>query len=451
MSSQTFDLNAGALAPVSDEVSLSQGDITVEGEIPQELNGTLVRNGPNPRSGRFSGGSMLDWWVGDGMVHGLRIAEGQVRWYRNRWHGHLAGGDRPSIPRAEGTRNVNVVGFGGRILALGEGEVPLALSPELDAAAPTTFGGELPTGMQAHPKLDPRTDTLRYFRADWQPPFLEVGSIDRDHRLIERRSVAVDRPVMMHDFAITEHYDIVLHLNVMLELDLLGRGARLPLSWNPDHQARVGIVGRDGSAVRWFEIERCFIQHVVNAFEAGGDEGPIHGAGGNATVVLDAVRYSEFLRFDPATGTHAENPLGLLWRFEFDLHSGAVTERQLDDQPIELPRIDERMTGADYRHLYAVEQPSNVEMRGVRRYDLATGATTSFRPPPGDQNSEPVFVPAGPAEGDGWILSCVYRAATDTSEVVILPAGDLSAGPVACVRLPRRIPAGFHGAWIPTE
>jgi len=45
----------------------------------------------------------------------------------------------------------------------------------------------------------------------------------------------------------------------------------------------------------------------------------------------------------------------------------------------------------------------------------------------------------------------VYRAATDTSDVVILDARAIDAAPVATVHLPRRVPAGFHGAWVPRE
>ncbi len=456
-----FDLNRGPLAPVADEVSLDGAGITVDGEIPTELNGLLIRNGPNPRSGRFEGASMLDWWVGDGMLHGLAITNGAVSWYRNRWLGPdprnagqaLAAPD-PGAPTPKS--NVNVIGFGGRIMALGEGEVPTEVDRQLDPVGPMTFDQTLQNGMTAHPKLDPKSGLLRFFRADWQPPFLQVGAIDEQHRLTDLRQVTVERPVMMHDFAITPRFDLLLHLNVVLDLDLLSGGARLPLRWDPNHQTAILAVPRDGSTPVRFEIAPCFIQHVVNAYERP-DQPEL--------LVLDAIRYSNFLRFDDETGQHLANPLGLLWRYELDTTQGTVTERQLDDRHIELARIDERFTGQPYAQLYAVEQPTDQEMRGLVRYDLETGATTAFPVEPGDQNSEPVFVPhatdRGTAtgrdrvgdsdEGRGWLLCCVYRAATDTTDVVILLADNLDQPPVATVHLPRRIPAGFHGAWIPLD
>nr|WP_249344681.1 carotenoid oxygenase family protein [Corallococcus exiguus] len=170
-----------------------------------------------------------------------------------------------------------------------------------------------------------------------------------------------------------------------------------------------------------------------------------------ACVVLDAVRYPWFLRLDASTGRFADNPVGVLWRYVIDTASGRVDEGPLSDGGIELPRINEGRTGRPYRYLYATEQPTPVEMRGVVRFDHERGATKRYALPPGDQNSEPVFVPCpgGVDEDDGWLMVMVYRAATDSSDLVILDAREIDAEPVATVHLPRRVPAGFHGAWVP--
>jgi carotenoid cleavage dioxygenase-like enzyme len=70
---------------------------------------------------------------------------------------------------------------------------------------------------------------------------------------------------------------------------------------------------------------------------------------------------------------------------------------------------------------------------------------------PGDGVGEPVFVPRTPStpEGDGYILSLVYRALTSTSELLILNAQDIAGEPAAVLKLPRRVPSGFHGACVP--
>ena len=55
--------------------------LKIIGELPRELNGTLYRNGPNPQFD--SPGA--HWFVGDGMLHGVRLEDGKALWYRNRW------------------------------------------------------------------------------------------------------------------------------------------------------------------------------------------------------------------------------------------------------------------------------------------------------------------------------------------------------------------------------
>ena len=63
---------------------------------------------------------------------------------------------------------------------------------------------------------------------------------------------------------------------------------------------------------------------------------------------------------------------------------------------------------------------------------------------------EHVFAPdpdrAG--EDDGWLLSLVTDAATNSTDLVVLDARDIEAGPIARVRLPRRVPLGFHANWF---
>ena len=65
---------------------------------------------------------------------------------------------------------------------------------------------------------------------------------------------------------------------------------------------------------------------------------------------------------------------------------------------------------------------------------------------------EAVFVPSpsGSAdESNGWYIAYVYDPVNDSSDLVILDASDIAAAPVARIRMPRRVPYGFHGNWIP--
>lgn len=439
-----LDLNAGALAPVADEVDLA--DLRVTGTIPRGLNGVLVRNGPNPLRGRFAGNDVLDWWPEDAMLHGIAFKDGRVTRYRNRWartqrwarvhHPDLV----PSL--LDTNPNVNVLQHAGEILALAEGGPPLAISAELETLGASRRHPGQAGGMTAHPKVDPQTGELMTFRADWKKPWLRYGVTDATGTQSVDIEIELASASMMHDMAITASRSILLDLNVAYDFSMLSRGFRMPLRWHDERAARIGVIDRHGGELRWFDIAPCFIQHVVNAYDA--DE---------STVVLDVVRYSHFFRLASHGARFEDNPPGVLWRYVIHIDRGTVTEQQMDDAGIELPRINERRTGRSYRFLYAAEQPANSEIRGVVRYDLELGSIKHYPVPAGDQSSEPVFVgrPAVSTEDDGWLLVCVYRHATDTSDVVILDASNIEGAPVATVHLPRRIPAGFHGAWVSQE
>ena len=71
----------GNYGPVSEEVTAF--DLPVIGELPPELAGRYLRNGPNPID--VADPDTHHWFVGDGMVHGVRLRDGKAEWYRNRW------------------------------------------------------------------------------------------------------------------------------------------------------------------------------------------------------------------------------------------------------------------------------------------------------------------------------------------------------------------------------
>ena len=178
-------------------------------------------------------------------------------------------------------------------------------------------------------------------------------------------------------------------------------------------------------------IDPCYVFHVANAFDSGN------------SIVLQSVRYPELWR-----GTSGFETDGVLWSWTIDLQTGKVAERQLDDRPIEFPRIDDRLAGLPAR--YAV----SVGVNELVRYDLNTGSAVEHRfgtaESPG-RPGEAVFVPSttGPAdEGNGWYLGYVYDPARDGSDLVIIDASDFAGSPVARIKLPHRVPYGFHGNWI---
>jgi carotenoid cleavage dioxygenase-like enzyme len=87
------------------------------------------------------------------------------------------------------------------------------------------------------------------------------------------------------------------------------------------------------------------------------------------------------------------------------------------------------------------------------RYDLDRNLSDEHRFDQGRAHGEPgeaVFVPDAQSTDElaGWYLSYVYDPVRDGSDLVIIDASDFTGKPVARVRLPRRVPHGFHGNWI---
>ncbi|MEO6628122.1 MAG: carotenoid oxygenase family protein, partial [Aquihabitans sp.] len=146
------------------------------------------------------------------------------------------------------------------------------------------------------------------------------------------------------------------------------------------------------------------------------------------------------------------------WRWTVDRTSGKVREEQLDDLPVEFPRVDERVVGRRHRFGFAASFADATatdlgwDDTGLVRYDSLTGVRTRISFGPGRSCGEAVFVPRSTdsAEDDGWYLTLVHDRATDLSELVVLDASAPDQGPVATVHLPTRVPLGFHGNWVPT-
>jgi carotenoid cleavage dioxygenase len=343
------------------------------------------------------------------------------------------------------TANTNVVDIGGRTLAIVEaGARPFELSFELDTVGRCDLGGGLPHGYTAHPKIDPLTGDVHAIAYHWALPYLEYVVIGSDGVVRQVEPIEISDGPMVHDCSITERWMVVYDLPVVFDLDDAMHGVRFPYAWSETHGARVGLLplGGRGSDVRWFDVAPCYTFHPLNAH----DDGDL--------VVLDLVRYPKMFdvhRLGPDDGAPQ------LWRWTIDTSTGQVREEQLSDVPLEFPRVDERVVGRRHRIGYATEVDRADGLNGfggrLVRIDGPSGDVTPIDLGPGHQSGEWVMVPrhADAAEDDGWLMSFVYDPAVDRSDLVVLSAADPFAGPVATVKLPARVPMGFHGNWIPAD
>ena len=437
----------GPFAPV--ETELTAFDLAVVGTLPPELDGRYLRNGPNPMN--ETDPANYHWFLGDGMVHGVRLRDGKAEWYRNRWvrstHVSEALGEAP-VPgeRFGGMDNANtsVIGHAGRTYAIVEaGARPVELSDELDTIRHSDLDGTLPHGFTAHPMKDPDTGELHAVNYHWaRPDVLEYVVVGADGRVVHRVDVPVPGSPMVHTCTITEHFVVLYDLPVTFNLESAMAGGRFPYAWDESYGARVGLLPKGGEAheVQWFEIEPCYVYHSLNAWEEGD------------TVVIDLARHPRTF----ATDLHGpdEGPPSL-WRWTLDRSGGQVKEEQLDDHPVEFPRVADVVLGKRHRFGWgtglAVDHKGSVfASNRLVRYDARSGGREVLDLGPDCAAGEVVFVPRSStsAEDDGWYLTLVQDQRTETGELLVIEASAMADGPVARVQLPGRIPLGFHGNWL---
>ena len=438
----------GNYAPVTAEVEAF--DLDVIGSLPTDLAGRYIRNGANPMNGPTN-----HWFAGDGMLHGIRLRDGKAEWYRNRLvrTKALAGADRMdaltgTIDYTVGLANTHVVRHAGTIFALEEGSFPNVISPELDTLGSYDFGGKLTTPFTAHPHTCAETGEMHFFGYELiSAPFVTYHVADAAGNLIHSQPIEVGGPTMVHDFAISRNYAIFLDMPVVFDLDLAMQGG-MPFEWRESYGARIGLLHRDrarrGEQPRWFDVDLCYVFHIMNAWES---------PDGN-TVYLDGGRHASMWK----GGADKFEPC-YMHRWSFDLTTGKVSEEQLDDVSHAFPRIDDRRTGLQNRYGWTVgprpgsDVASMVAPTNVMKYDLQTGQRTMHDFGPTTTSGEPVFVPASESAGEdeGYLVTYLYDSSTDSSSFVVLDAADMGAAPIATVPLPQRVPHGFHGSWFADE
>lgn len=440
-------------------------NLPVHGRLPPELAGTLYRNGPNPQ---FPGPAR-PWSRGDGMIHAFRLGDGRAscrhRWIRTaRFENERAAGralkGTLGFDHDDGPANAHVIWHAGRLLALAESHSPIALDGRsLATLGPVDFDGRYRAPFTAHPKIDPASGELLFFGTGLpgqSPTTLSFGTVDASGRL--RGVWRFDAPFasLVHDFAITEHY-VLFPVLPLVPAPRAVDAAATGFAWSPALGSRIGVLrrGAPGGSIRWFEGDACYAFHVMNAFES-------KGADGRPWLAMDVMRYEEPPFFPHLDGRPTDRLRSQACLSRWTLDPAGTSRRffqtPLDDQSGEFPRIDERQTGRPYRHGW-IARSQRIDARpmggsdrteGIVHYDHRLGRRIEYTLPAGDRMSEPVFAarPGALEEGDGWLLAVVYRQRESSSDLIVLDARAVDDGPIATIKLPHRVPAGFHGSWI---
>ncbi|MCS7225539.1 MAG: carotenoid oxygenase family protein [Gloeomargarita sp. SKYB31] len=444
----------------------------VTGTIPAGLTGTLYRNGP----GRLDRGGQRYHhpFDGDGMVNQVCFREGRA-FYRNRYvktpeylaeeranqilYRGVFGTQKPGgwwhnfgDMRLKNIANTNVVYWGNKLLALWEAAHPYRLDPRtLETLGLDNLGGLIPAGhgFSAHPRLDPQGLLVNFGVKAGLNSEIRLYEFDDQWGVVRQHQYTINGFAFLHDFILTENYYVFFQNPVQffpLPYLLGWTGAAQCLHFDREQPTRILVIPRSGGAVRVFLTEPCFVFHHANGYEQG-DE-----------LVLDSICYSHFPTIDQQTDYRfvdfASLPAGQLKRFRVNLTTHRVRTDMLLPRCCEFPQVHPQRVGRSYRWVYlgvAADPVANAPLQGIMALDVTTGRQSVWLAGPRGFVSEPVFVPRSAGENDGWLLAFVYNAARQCTDIVILDAMDVSAGPVATLHLRHHVPYGLHGSFTPVD
>ncbi|XVF52151.1 hypothetical protein PTKIN_Ptkin04bG0241700 [Pterospermum kingtungense] len=473
---------SGNFAPVN-ELPPTECEV-IQGSLSSCLDGAYIRNGPNPQYQPCGPYHLFD---GDGMLHSLRISQGRatlcsrfVKTYKYTTERNIG---FPVVPNffssfsslrsclargalyatrviighynpamGTGVANTSLALFGNRLYALGESDLPysvrLTSNGDIETLDRHDFDGKLLANMTAHPKVDPDTGEAFAFRYSPIRPFLTYFYFDaKGNKLPDVPIMSMVHPSFLHDFAITKNYALFADMQMGIKPMKTIFGGGSPIILDPAKVPRVGVIPRYAkkeSEMRWFDVPGFNPVHVVNAWEEDN---------GNAIVMLApniAPVEHALERTDLIHGT--------MEKVRIDLKTGLVTRQPISSRNLDFAVINPSYLAKKNRYVYSGVGEPLPKISGVVKLDVSkskgdceecTVASRNYGP--GCYGGEPFFVSKAPGnseEDDGYLLSYVHDENTGESRFLVMDAKSPNLDIVATVKLPQRVPYGFHGLFV---
>ncbi|MEN0005592.1 MAG: carotenoid oxygenase family protein [Bacteroidota bacterium] len=463
------------------ETEYQNHKLSIQGELPPALQGTLFRNG----NGCFEhqGVQYHHLFDGDGMITKFEFKDGKIR-YSNRYvrtkefveeneagkmlyrsfGTNLPGGPLKNMlkMRFKNAANTSVIWHGGKMLALWEGGLPHEIDPvTLETVGRYDYEGvlindfsaidkwinpELP--FSAHPKLHEATGVLHNFgTAAGAKQRLVLYEVQADGTAAKSQIIPMEEVTFTHDFVLTQNGRKIFFLTpVSFDLLQAFSGLQSPVaSIRVDHSKKTKVIVVDADqTVHELEMDFCFVFHFANGYDVGEDK-----------VVIDGYIMEDFPSAE-AMKTFLEGEVGeedaapMLTRFELDLSRKQVKTSNLSPYPGELPNVAPTKEGRLNRYIWNIAgtpETTNMVLHGVAKVD-AHERQTMYKDLKPHLPGEPIFVPRPnpKAEDDGWILMLLFDTIEAETRLLVLEADTLEE--VASAKLPHNIPLGFHGMWL---
>jgi carotenoid cleavage dioxygenase-like enzyme len=416
---------------------------------------------------------------GDGMVGRFLFEGGQVDWdiryvrtaryeAERKARRSLFGRYRnpfTDLPEAKGlsrtVANTTPIWHAGRLLMAKEDGRPYQVDPEtLETIGAFDFGGVLRSEtMTAHPRIDPATGEMffnGYEAGGLCTTDVAYGIADAQGKLVSEQWFKSPYCASIHDFCITEKWAIFPVYPTIARLERLKQGGA---HWahEQDVESWVGIMPRYGKVeeMRWFKGPAGVSAfHMTNAFDDGD---LIH-----MDQCLTDTNAFPFMREAGGITRNQWEIQGGLTRWTFDMSKpGDSFAISMVGPPGDLPRVKDADQGRPYNVVWmpSINPQGGPPLSGgpvgtaftcLLRAELNTGKVTMLALEPGMAINEPVHIPSRRAGHEGWLLAVVDRAMGERfeSELWVLDADRIEAGPVARVKVPVPLKPQVHGTWV---
>jgi carotenoid cleavage dioxygenase-like enzyme len=429
----------------------------IHGRAPSGLAGTLYRNGP--AKFRRGGRSASHWFDGDGLIRRFAIGEGRAelsaRFVDTPKRRQEAAADAMIVPGfgtalGEGAiiespddanaANTSVMMLGEELLALWEGGSATRMNADtLETLGFKDWGETLKhLPFSAHPRTEPDGSV---WNIGWAGTNLVIWHIAADGTLRSAQPMKLPRASYMHDFTMTKRH-LVLVLQPWNQT-----GFTMPivdtLEWQPEQGTVVLVIDKDDlTKVRRYELPAFSAFHYGDGWEEADG----------------TIRFDGCLTADPSFGQSAAK--ALLKGEHLDVAEAELSQIALfaDGRGVvegtgveaEFPASDPRLAGSQRRlSVHVTGYGKTPFPHGVGVFDWERGASAvcdfgehqlaeEFRYVPGDSS----------AEEDGWLIGTTLNLEERATELHVLRADAVEAGPLASWRSRVALPIGFHGVFV---
>jgi carotenoid cleavage dioxygenase len=480
----------GNFRPVADEYRAFPLKV-ISGALPQNLSGVFVRNGPNPIPNHVSKGH--HWFDGHGMMHNVRIRNGKAL-YSNSYittprykieqeldqefflkigemNGFigllkvlLLGAPKLALTGVTkltvGQANTHSIMYQNKFYALHEASLPFEVELTDDGSIKgvgyETFDNVLNYPVSAHAKVDFLNGNLLFHGYAADPEFVKRdGSMKVGERYADTGQLELyfgvktqDGQVSFaHDMMFTKNWIVLFDCSVTFNVaEMINKGS--PFRWSGERNMRIGLVPRTrefqkawATDVMWVDVGSPHVTvHALNAWEE--EDGTVViwlPLGDRFSMNLGRSENSFYMaeiRLDPRTGTVAMTKIN-------------------DEYNLEFPRVRDSYLGRFARYAYTAfivpENRLEGSFNGFIVWDMERRAVHKVvRYPAAETGGEPVIIPKPDTSSSNevYIGTFLCNDMDGTSSFVLYDGETASEEPVAKLRIPYRVPYGFHGRWV---